>query len=201
MRESEDTLRPRGPSTQPSAEGLQRIKSEEEPKPASLREVDPQTGLQKEAMVQPSASSSSDGAKSEHSQSVPRDHAYNPSLIGDDDRALRDIEKGEEKPTESPPQGPPTEEKDPNLVDWNGPTDPENPMNWPVSKKWTVTITFAFMTICITFASSVFSTATQVTAELYGVSNEVMILGTSLFVLVSPRFLPSPFSPTPRDSH
>jgi hypothetical protein len=24
---------------------------------------------------------------------------------------------------------------DPNIVDWDGPDDPENPMNWPTSKK------------------------------------------------------------------
>jgi len=39
------------------------------------------------------------------------------------------------------------------------------------------------MTFVITFASSVFSTATQPTAQEFGVSTEVMILGTSLFVL------------------
>jgi hypothetical protein len=26
---------------------------------------------------------------------------------------------------------------DPNIVDWDGPNDPENPMNWPTSKKIT----------------------------------------------------------------
>lgn len=25
--------------------------------------------------------------------------------------------------------------KDPNVVDWDGPEDPENPLNWPTSKK------------------------------------------------------------------
>lgn len=39
------------------------------------------------------------------------------------------------------------------------------------------------MTVCVTFASSVFSTASTVTAEKFGVSQEVMVLGTSLFVL------------------
>ncbi|EOD50786.1 mfs multidrug transporter [Neofusicoccum parvum] len=75
------------------------------------------------------------------------------------------------------------EEKDPNLVEWNGSDDPGNPMNWPHWWKWTVTITLGMMTFCITFASSVFSTATVVTAEKFGVSTEVMTLGTSLFVL------------------
>ncbi|KAF4313514.1 Major facilitator superfamily [Botryosphaeria dothidea] len=75
------------------------------------------------------------------------------------------------------------EEKDPHLIEWDGPDDPDNPMNWPTWWKWTVTTSLGLMTFCITFASSVFSTATMVTAEKFGVSTEVMTLGTSLFVL------------------
>ncbi|PQE24511.1 mfs multidrug transporter protein [Rutstroemia sp. NJR-2017a WRK4] len=75
------------------------------------------------------------------------------------------------------------QEQDPNLVTWDGPDDPENPMNWPTSKKWLVTVVMGLMTFCVTFASSVFSTATVVVAEVYGVSEEVGVLGTSLFVL------------------
>ena len=71
------------------------------------------------------------------------------------------------------------------VVGWDGPNDPQNPHNWKKSKKYTITIFYASLTFCITFASSIFSTATQVTAKLYGVSNEVMTLGTSLVVFVS----------------
>ena len=71
------------------------------------------------------------------------------------------------------------------VVGWDGPNDPQNPQNWKKSKKYTVTVFYASLTFCITFASSIFSTATQVIAELYGVSNEVMTLGTSLVVFVS----------------
>lgn len=39
------------------------------------------------------------------------------------------------------------------------------------------------MTISVTFASSVFSTAISPTSLQFGVSREVMVLGTSLFVL------------------
>ena len=70
-----------------------------------------------------------------------------------------------------------------NLVGWDGPDDPENPMNWSKKKKYTVTVFYATLTFCLTFASTVFSTATMVTAKLFGVSNEVMTLGTGLFVL------------------
>ncbi|PWY79746.1 MFS multidrug transporter [Aspergillus heteromorphus CBS 117.55] len=72
--------------------------------------------------------------------------------------------------------------KDPNLVEWDGPDDPENPLNMPYMRKWISTMAFAFMTMWVTFASSVFSTATAVTAEEFDVSEEVMILGTSLVV-------------------
>lgn len=72
-----------------------------------------------------------------------------------------------------------------NVVAWDGPNDPQNPMNWTKSKKYTVTVFYASLTFCVTFASSVFSTATEVTAKTYGVSSEVMTLGTSLFVFVS----------------
>jgi len=76
-------------------------------------------------------------------------------------------------------------EKDPNLVEWDGPDDPENPQNWPTWKKWLITMTLSTMTVWITFASSVFSTATLATAEEFHVSTEVTTLGTSLVVFVS----------------
>lgn len=71
-----------------------------------------------------------------------------------------------------------------NIIGWDGPDDPQNPKNWTKAKKYIATVLYASMTFCITFASSVFSTATMVTAAEFGVSTEVMTLGTSLFVLV-----------------
>jgi len=103
----------------------------------------------------------------------------------------RDIEKGGPGPKERyekeaatvDARHPPRESN--NIVGWNGPDDPENPENWSTLKKCTVTCFYAALTFCLTFASSVFSTATDVTSKLYGVSTEVMTLGTSLFVLVN----------------
>jgi len=71
-------------------------------------------------------------------------------------------------------------EKDPNLVEWDGPDDPENPQNFSTARKWTITMIFSSLTIWGTFSSSVFSQATQITAAEFGVSDEVMILATSL---------------------
>ncbi|KAG4428625.1 hypothetical protein IFR05_015889 [Cadophora sp. M221] len=87
------------------------------------------------------------------------------------------------------------EEKDPNLIDWNGPSDPENPQNWTASKKWIVVTALSLMTICVTFASSVFSTAAVQVAQLYDVSTEVTTLGLSLFV-AGFAFGPLVFGPT-----
>jgi MFS transporter, DHA1 family, multidrug resistance protein len=93
----------------------------------------------------------------------------------------QDLEKQED---EIPP--PPSEEpapKDPNVIEWDGPDDPGRPQNWPSRTRWIYTMILGSMTFVVTYASSVFSTATQVTAVQFGVSNEVMILGTSLTVL------------------
>lgn len=88
----------------------------------------------------------------------------------DDEEKTKDKDSKKEQP------------KDPNLVEWNGPDDPENPQNMPLWKKWVLTMTMSSMTMWLTFASSVFSTATRVTAQQFGVSTEVMVLATSLVV-------------------
>ncbi|KAL1635103.1 hypothetical protein SLS56_001855 [Neofusicoccum ribis] len=113
-----------------------------------------------------------------HSKSPPRRPTgpYESDNVDDDIERQKTREQGAQAEKQA-------QEKDPNLVEWNGSDDPGNPMNWPQWWKWTVTITLGMMTFCITFASSVFSTATVVTAEKFGVSTEVMTLGTSLFVL------------------
>ncbi|KAF2724072.1 MFS general substrate transporter [Polychaeton citri CBS 116435] len=71
---------------------------------------------------------------------------------------------------------------DPNIVDWEGPDDPENPRNWPEHRKWTITLISAAQCFVVSFASSVWSTATEVTAEEFHVSREVMTLGVAVYV-------------------
>lgn len=74
-------------------------------------------------------------------------------------------------------------QKDPNLIEFDGPDDPLDPQNMPLWKKWILAVLLGSMTLVVTFASSVFSTATTVTAEEFGVPIEVTTLGTGLFVL------------------
>jgi DHA1 family multidrug resistance protein-like MFS transporter len=72
--------------------------------------------------------------------------------------------------------------KDPNLVDWDGPSDIKHPHNFTNLRKWVITLTMSSMAVWVTFASSVLSAATMITAKEFNVSTEVMILGTSLTV-------------------
>ena len=37
--------------------------------------------------------------------------------------------------------------KDPNIVDWDGPDDPENPLNWSNGRKWANIVTFSTITM------------------------------------------------------
>lgn len=73
---------------------------------------------------------------------------------------------------------------DQNLVEWDGPDDPENPMNFKLSRKWIITIATSLITFVATFSSSVFSTATVATSKEFHVSTEVTTLGTALCVAV-----------------
>lgn len=76
------------------------------------------------------------------------------------------------------------EEKDLNIVDWDH-NDPANPMNYSLTRKALITAALGGMNFCVTFSSSIFSTATVVVASEFHVSQVVATLGTSLFVLVS----------------
>ena len=80
-------------------------------------------------------------------------------------------------------QHPGTDTSASNIVDWEGENDPENPMNWSRGRKWWITIMCSSLTFVVSFGSSVFSTATEVTAQRFGASDELMILGVTLYVL------------------
>ena len=39
------------------------------------------------------------------------------------------------------------ESNDPNIVDWDGPDDPENPVNWSLKKKMATTVIISTITL------------------------------------------------------
>ena len=69
------------------------------------------------------------------------------------------------------------------IVDWDGPDDPEFPQNFPRGRKFLITLTSATLTLTFTFSSSILTAATVPMAQEFNVSNEVMILATSLFIV------------------
>lgn len=71
---------------------------------------------------------------------------------------------------------------DPYSVDFT-PCDPFNPQDWTTTKKWTITFLTAFSTLAVAFVSSAFSGGLAYIIEEFGVSQELSILGISLFVV------------------
>ena len=69
------------------------------------------------------------------------------------------------------------------LVSWDGPSDPRNPQNWGKQHKDALVITVSLLTFIVSFSSSIFSSVIEVTATKFQVSEEVMILGGSFYVL------------------
>lgn len=85
---------------------------------------------------------------------------------------------GGEKPY--PPLLPEREEY---VVEFDGEHDPLHAQNWPMKKKLMVGAMLGFTTFLAAFGSSIFSSATRVVSNKFGVSAEVGTLGVSLYVL------------------
>ncbi|KAF1991736.1 MFS transporter [Aulographum hederae CBS 113979] len=69
------------------------------------------------------------------------------------------------------------------VVEFDGHDDPMHPQNWPLKTKLIISVIQAWTCLCSTFSSSIFSAATSYVARDFGVSGEVAILSTSLYVL------------------
>ena len=74
--------------------------------------------------------------------------------------------------------------KDPNLVTWNGPDDPENPLNWTMKTKWAATVVVSSFTFISPVSSSMVAPAISSISREFGITNEVeQQLLLSVFVL------------------
>ncbi len=110
----------------------------------------------------------------EKSRDVAPDQTSNETVHSNE----KDSEKGEPGSKENNEVDQGNEDKrqielDANFVGWDGPDDPGDPQNWSKRNKHTTTVFYAPLTFCLTFSSSIFSTATMVTAQMYGVSNQI----------------------------
>ncbi|KAI0090532.1 MFS polyamine transporter [Irpex rosettiformis] len=79
------------------------------------------------------------------------------------------------------------------VVDWDGPDDPQNPKNFPESKKWMIAMTMSLFTLMSALASSMVAPAASQIAEDLNITATVEIAMTlSIYVLayaVGPLFL------------
>lgn len=73
-------------------------------------------------------------------------------------------------------------DEDPYSVDFT-PCDPFNPQDWSVAKKWYMTFLTAFSTLAVAFVSSAFSGGLEYVIAEFGISQELSILGISMFVV------------------
>ncbi|KAL1883778.1 hypothetical protein VTK73DRAFT_8314 [Phialemonium thermophilum] len=96
--------------------------------------------------------------------------------------------------------GPPIEkrsstrsQRDPNLVTWDGPDDPQNPKLWSFKKKWAAVVVVSFFTLISPISSTMLAPATTaIGRELSIPSSLEQALTLSIFVLayaVGPLFL------------
>ncbi|KAL8738202.1 MAG: hypothetical protein Q9181_000973 [Wetmoreana brouardii] len=72
--------------------------------------------------------------------------------------------------------------RDPNVVDWFGENDPENPMNWSTFKKVFVTFEICFLTFSVYIGSAIYTAGTESIMHDFGVSQVKATLGLTLFV-------------------
>lgn len=61
--------------------------------------------------------------------------------------------------------------------------DPDNPMNWSQPRKWFITTIVTSSVFAVTFASSAYSASANEVIQEFGISDEVFVVGVSLFVL------------------
>ncbi|PSN68463.1 rade putative MSF transporter [Corynespora cassiicola Philippines] len=73
---------------------------------------------------------------------------------------------------------------EPELVDWDGPDDPENPQNWPARKKWLNVGVLAAITFFSPLASSVFAPGVPQAQNAFNNHDETLAtLVVSIFLL------------------
>lgn len=105
--------------------------------------------------------------------------------------SLNDVEGGSRVDVDPAISRPltPSEEKLPSATriataqDWNGPNDPENPINWPLWQRIYHTTVPALMGFVVTLGSSIYAPGLPDIMSEFNVSSTVALLGLSAYVL------------------
>ncbi|RDW67661.1 hypothetical protein BP6252_09057 [Coleophoma cylindrospora] len=74
--------------------------------------------------------------------------------------------------------------RDDNIVDWDGPDDPEKAVNWPAARKWATILMLATLTLLTPFASSMFApSVAMVMAEFHSTNVDIGSFVVSVYLL------------------
>ncbi|KAK9461990.1 major facilitator superfamily domain-containing protein [Lipomyces oligophaga] len=74
------------------------------------------------------------------------------------------------------------DEKKRTLVDWNGPDDEENPMNFGYFRKWAITMICSVGALCVACSSSIYTATYTGMMKEFGANQEEVITGLTVFV-------------------
>lgn len=122
----------------------------------------------------PSSVTATEHDRDVEKQTRKRKHAAHWKLVFDQTHVTQDV-------LDHPYRGSGTAE-DPYVVVYI-PDDPRNPMEFPTWKKWMITILVAVATLAVAFVSSAYTGGIEQILRQFAVSEEVVTLGVSLFVL------------------
>ncbi|KAL6229285.1 hypothetical protein BDW75DRAFT_249900 [Aspergillus navahoensis] len=89
----------------------------------------------------------------------------------------------------------PETDLDKGIIGWNGQDDPENPQNFPPSKKWALLLLISAFTVISPLASSMFSPAIQYMAADFKETNETILSFTVSVYLLGYVFGPCFLAP------
>ncbi|KAI0483314.1 major facilitator superfamily domain-containing protein [Xylariaceae sp. FL0804] len=92
-------------------------------------------------------------------------------------------------PERDPELGPPLSAKksttapnpsDPNLVTWTGPDDPDNPKNWPFSRKWSAVFVVSTFTLIAPVSSTMVAPALTTIGKDLGITEALFVLAFAI---------------------
>lgn len=69
-------------------------------------------------------------------------------------------------------------------IEYLDPTDPEHPQMWSTARRIWITVMLSWCNLVVTITSSIFGSGQNAMAKELGISLEVSILGTSVFLVV-----------------
>ncbi|KAJ5532717.1 MFS general substrate transporter [Penicillium frequentans] len=101
----------------------------------------------------------------------------------DVDSSVFDLAISQTSDDENGPYDKEQPKKSEELIDFDGPNDPEHPQNWSLLARIWATFMLAMFNLVVAIASSIFGSAQTKVAGEFRASEEVTVLGTSLYLV------------------